>query len=161
MEGVTSSEQPQDRKVTLAGPKSENGRAEKYRTPTRGARTGLVRRRTNFTSSYGARRVLMHALRASCGFRYHKQPIDSPCGDFKGPVRPYDARAGFLQILVVEILLHFRQGAPHGSFTGPVGFEKHWRFPRGSRTTPTRASHRVQVECCELFDLTISHGIPY
>ena len=47
-------------------------------------------------------------------------------------------------------------GHPCGSRTGPVGYEKHWRFPCRVRTTPVRASHGVHVESCELFDQSIS-----
>ena len=46
------------------GPRMGCSRAvlNKNRTSTHGARTGPVRRRTNFAFPYGARRVLMHAL---------------------------------------------------------------------------------------------------
>ena len=46
------------------GPRTGCSRAvlNKNRTSTHGARTAPVRRRTNFASPYGARRVLMHAL---------------------------------------------------------------------------------------------------
>ena len=37
-----------------------------------------------------------------------------------------------------------------------VGYEKHWRFPCGARTTPVREWHGVGVKSCELFDQTIS-----
>ena len=45
----------------------------------------------------------------------------------------------------------------HGPCTGPVRYEKHWRFPIGdARTAPVRALHGVHVESCELFDQTIN-----
>ena len=44
----------------------------------------------------------------------------------------------------------------HGPRTGPVGYEKHWRFPCGARTLPSRASHGVPMDSCESFDQTIS-----
>ena len=133
----------------------------KNRSSTHEARAG---RRTIFASPYGARRVLMHAsLRAPYRFRVRTQPGNSPCGDRKGPVRPrtakYDARAGVLPILVVSIPLRVRKAAvrhPWGSRAGPVGYEKHCRFPCGARTMPVRAPHGVPVESWELFDQTIS-----
>ena len=54
--------------------------------------TGLVRRHANFASPYGARRVLImhYKLTDPYGFRDCKQPVNSPCGPHKGPVRaPY------------------------------------------------------------------------
>ena len=103
--------------------------------------------------------VLMHALLAygpRTGLWDHKQPM-------RGPYRPrtakYDARAGFLEILVVSIPLGVRKGAvrhPCVSHTGPVGYEKHWRLPCGAPTMPVQASHGVPVESCELYNQTIS-----
>ena len=63
----------------------------------------------------------------------------------------YDARAGFLPILVVSIPSRVRKGAvrlrvTHGTRTGRVGCEKHCKFPCGARTTPARASHGVSVK---------------
>ena len=58
----------------------------------------------------------------------------------------YDARAGFLPILVVSSPLRVRKGAvrhPCGSRTGPVGYEKHWRFPYGARTGTARGTRGV------------------
>ena len=68
--------------------------------------------------------VCIIILRAPYGFWDPKQPLNSPCGDRKGPVRApyiqakYDARAGFLSILVVLIPLRVRKGparAPYES----------------------------------------------
>ena len=67
----------------------------------------------------------------------------------------YDARTGFLQILVVSIILPARKGAV-GPRTDPVGYEEHLRFPYGARTTPARAPHGFDVESWELFDQTVS-----
>ena len=69
----------------------------------------------------------------------------------------YDARAGFLQILVVSVPLRVHKGAlrvPHGPRAGLVGYEKHWIFPCGARMMPVRASHGVHVESSELFHQT-------
>ena len=44
----------------------------------------------------------------------------------------------------------------HGPRTGPVGYEKHWRFPCRARMMPVRAPHGVPVESYELFNQTIS-----
>ena len=86
------------------------------------------------------------SLRVPYGFRYRKQPVNSPCGYRKGPARPhtYDARAGFLQILVVSIPLRARNGAaryPCRSRTGTVGYGNirdfgagPGRHPHGHRT---------------------------
>ena len=57
--------------------------------------TGPMRCRTNFTFPCRACRVSMHAfcciisLRTPYRLRYHKQPLNSPCGDHEGPVRPH------------------------------------------------------------------------
>ena len=150
------------------GPRTGCPRAvlNKNRTSIHGARTGPERRRTNFASPYVARRILMYALQAygpRTGFEILNSPWKARAGTVRGPYGPrtakYDARAGFLSILVVSIPLRVRKGAvrhPCGSRTGPVGYEKHWRFPCGTRTVPVRASDGAPVESCESFDQTIS-----
>ena len=97
------------------------------------------------------------------GFSDCKQPMNSTCGSVRAPygahTAKYDVRAGFLPIMVVSIPLRVRKGGvrhPCGPRTGPVGYENYWRFPRGARTMPARASHGVPVEYCELFNQTIS-----
>ena len=75
-----------------------------------------------------------------------------------GPVQPHTTPVD-MQILVVSIPLSVRKGAvrhPCRSRAGPVGYEKHCRFPCGTRTTPVWALHGVHVESCELFDQIIS-----
>ena len=121
-------------------------------TSTHEARMGPVRRRTKFPSPYGARRVLMHAFwaygpRTGLGmtnslWTARVRPVRGPCDHLRHP-RVTFANSGPAR-------------HPFGSCTGPVGYEKHWRFPYGVRTTPARASHGVHVESCELFDQTIS-----
>ena len=47
-------------------------------------------------------------------------------------------------------------GSCKGPVWGPVGYEKHWRFPCGALATPVRTLHRVHVETCKLFDQNIT-----
>ena len=100
------------------------------RTSTHGARMGPVRRRTNFASLYGARRVLMHALYAY-GPRTGLEIVNSPWTAPAGPTRgPYGPRMGVCA-------------------TGPVReFCQFWlgHFPYGARTMPVRAPHGVPME---------------
>ena len=105
-------------------------------TSTHGARTGPVRRHRNVASPYGARRIGVISLRAPYRFRDHTQPVNSPCGSRKGPVRaPYGhIRRKFWLCRFPYVSIR----VPCGSPTGPVGFEKHWIFPCGARTTPVR-----------------------
>ena len=72
--------------------------------------------------------------------------MNIPFGERKGPYGPrtakYDACAGFLSIVVVLNPLRARKGAvrhPCGSRTGPVGYEKHRRFPCEARAGPVSA----------------------
>ena len=130
-----------------------------------GPRTGCSRAvfNKNRTSPHGARTGPVRILPPRTG------PVEFSCMHYKltgtvvGPYGPRadtcDTRTGFLQILLVSIPLRVRKGTirhPWGSRTGPVGYEKHWRFPCGGRKTPARASHGVHMEACELFDQTIS-----
>ena len=60
----------------------------KNRTSTHGAHTGPVRRRTNFASPHGARRVLMHALLAygpRTGLEIVSSPWTARAGTVRGP----------------------------------------------------------------------------
>ena len=70
--------------------------------------------------------LCMHyKLTGPYGFRDGKQPVRAPHGS--GAAK-YDARAGFLPILVVSVPLRVHKGAlrhPCRSRTGPVGYEKH------------------------------------
>ena len=138
----------------------------KNRTSTHGAHTGPVRRRTNFASPYGSRRISMHALYAygpRTGFEIVNSPWTVRAGTVWGPYgqirRPWGI---FTNYGCVNSLMcpQGRRTAPllvtHGPRTGPVGYEKHWRFPCGAPTMPVRASHGLPVESCELFNQTIS-----
>ena len=101
------------------------------------------------------------SLRAPYGFWDCKQPVNSPCGDRKGPVRPNTKPVrDFCQLWLCQFP-YVSVRAPYGTLaghararTGPVGYEKHWRFPCGARTVPVRASHGVSMESCELFNQT-------
>ena len=75
-----------------------------------------------------------YKLTGPYSFGARKQPVNSLCRDRKGPIQPrtakYDARAGFLQILVMSILLCVHKGAvrhPCGSHTGPYEFRRTWK----------------------------------
>ena len=91
------------------------------------------------------------SLRAPYGFRYYKQPVRGPV---RGPYGPrtakYDARVGFLPIMVVSIPLRVSKGAvrhPCGSRTDPYGsrrIRKHCSFPCGVCTGIVRGTRGVQ-----------------
>ena len=113
-------------------------------TSTHGAHTSPVRRRTNFASPYGARRVFMHALQAY------------------GPVRVlslWTARAGtvsvrdFDQLWLCQISYVFER-APYGTLAGPAqalyGSRMIWktlnfpvRGPYDARTDTARGTRGV------------------
>ena len=101
------------------------------------------------------------SLRVPYGFWDPKQPLNSPCGDRKGPCGPHTAKPNttpvrdFCQFWLNQFP-YVSARVPHGPRTSPVGYEKHWRFPCGTRTVPVRASHGAPVESCESFDQTIS-----
>ena len=108
------------------------------------------------------------SLRAPYGFWDPKQPLNSPKQPFnslcvRGPYGQIRRPCGIFVNFVCINSLTCPQGsrmAPlrvlHGPRMGPVGYEKHWRFPCGARTVPVRASYGAPVESCETFDQTIS-----
>ena len=77
------------------------------------------------------------SLRAPYGLRNFEQTMNSPCGDRAGPVRQNTTPVwDFCQFwLCLFPCVPVRQLC--GSRTGPVGYEKHWRFPNGTRTHRT------------------------
>ena len=101
-------------------------------------------------SPYGARECdVTEALPAPYGFWECKQPMNSPFRDRKGPYGPrtakYDARAGFLPIVVVLTPLRARKGAvrhPCGSRTGPVRVPWDMKNIEDSRASPVSARAR-------------------
>ena len=105
---------------------------------------------TDFASPYGTRRVLMHAflsLRAPCGFRDCKQPVNSPYGDRKGPVlAPYGQirrPCGIFAIYGWVNSLTLGQ-FPYGTLAG------HARAPYGSRRVwktliPVRGPYEARI----------------
>ena len=86
----------------------------------------------------------------------HEQPVRGPYDQIRRPCGIF-ANYGCVNSLMCP---QGRRTAPlrvtHGPRTGPVGYEKHWRFPCGARTMPVRASHGVPVESCEWFNQTLS-----
>ena len=108
-----------------------------------------------------------YKLTGPYGFRDCKQPVNSSCRDHKGHVRaPYGqirhpcgifANYGCVNSLsCLEGRFTTPMRVTHSSLMGPVGYEKHWRFPCGACTMPVRALHGVSAGSCELFDQTIS-----
>ena len=100
------------------------------------------------------------------GLAILNSPWTARAGTVRGPCGPrtatYDDPVGFLQTLVMWILLRVCKGAVRhslGSRTGPYGSRMLWKTleitVRG-RMTPVRALHGAHVESYELFDQTIS-----
>ena len=124
--------------ITLPGHKNRTSNA---RGPHR------VWRRTNFASPYGARQsfrcMTVISLWAPYGFRYHKQSINSPRGDRKWPVRAPHGHTtpvrDFCKLWLCQfpyVSVRCRNFGFNGPRTGPVGYDKHWRFPCGPERCP-------------------------
>ena len=123
----------------------------KNRTSTRGSRAApyefclLVRGPYSFN-------VCLISLRAPYGFRYHKQPVNNPCGDGTGPVRvPYGHRrrpCGIFANSGCAIPLRVRKGAVRHSCvsrTGPARVPLDMKNIEDSRAGPVRCpcGHRT------------------
>ena len=119
----------------------------KNRTSTHAARTGPVRRRTNFASPYGARIQFykcMHykftgPVRVWSSLTAPEQPVRSnttPVRDF------YKLRLCQFPHVSVRVPYGTLAGAARDR-TGPVGIEKHYIFSYGARTTPARGPRGV------------------
>ena len=95
-----------------------------------------------------ARRVLcMHyKLTGPVRVRDRKQPMNSPCGDRRGPVGPHTtpgrfffANSGFVNSLTCPWGCHRAHlRVPRGPRTDPVGYTDHCRIPCEARTSITR-----------------------
>ena len=124
------------------GPRTGCSRAvlNKDGTSTHGAHTGPVRRRTNFASPYGARRVLIHALKAH-GLRTGFAIVNSPWTVRKGPVRSnMTSIRDFDQLWLCQFpCVSVR--APYGTLAGPAQVPYDMKNIEDSRAGPVRCPY--------------------
>ena len=147
-------------------PSMDNYLQNRNRTSTHGARASPVRRRTNFAPRTGTALFKCMHYRLTCpyGFIHRKRPVNSPYWDRKGSVRAptatYDARAGFLQILVVSIPIRVRKSAirhPCGYRMGPYGSCRIWKTLEIPVLSPCDARTGIAQGPCGILRIIRSH----